>query len=273
MPQIFINEQNCTRCGICVSLCPYRIVVLPDGGLPCHVQGASERCIACGHCEAACPSGAIVVNDARLVPMPYASGVAEIEPARLGAYLRMRRSIRRYREEPVERTTIEQLMDIVRFAPTGRNRQDVHWFIIQDTRELRRLTEMAIDWMRESSAAGSSLAARFNVQGMVRAWEEGRDPLCQHAPHLVIACAREDNPVAGTNAVIALAHLDIIAPAFGLGACWGGIFIFAVQGCEPLRAALGLPPEHVPIHCMMLGYPAIHYQRAPKRNPSDIVWR
>lgn len=37
--------------------------------------------------------------------------------------------------------------------------------------------------------------------------------------------------------------------------------------------ALELPPEHLSIHCLMLGYPAIRYQRPPKRNPTSIVWR
>lgn len=273
MSELSINEQTCTRCGLCASACTWRIIALPDGDLPRYTEVGTELCNLCGHCEAVCPTGAMVVNAPRLDQTTYASGAMEIEPERLGAYLRMRRSIRRYREEPVDRATIEQLMDIVRFAPTGRNRQDVRWLIIHETKEVRRLTAMAIDRMRETGAAGSPLAARFNVPGMVRAWEEGRDPICQHAPHLVIGFAREDNPVAGTNAIIALAHLEIVAPAFGLGACWGGIFMFAVNSFEPLKAALDLPPEHAPIHCMMLGYPAIGYQRAPKRNAADIVWR
>lgn len=273
MPELSLNEQTCTRCGVCASTCPWRIIALPDSELLLYADNGHDLCNLCGHCEAACPSGAIVVNDPRLQQAVYVSGAMEIEPERLGAYMRMRRSIRRYREEPVDRAVIGQLMDIVRFAPTGRNRQDVSWLIIHDTKEVRRLTAMAIDWMRKTGAAGSPLAARFNVPGMVRAWEEGRDPICQHAPHLVIGYAHEDSPVAGTNAIIDLAHLDIIAPAFGLGACWGGIFMFAVNSFEPLKAALDPPPEHAPIHCMMLGHPAIRYQRPPKRNAVSIVWR
>lgn len=273
MPELSINEQTCTRCGLCASACLWGIIVLPDDNLPRYTEVGPELCNLCGHCEAVCPTSAMVVNDPRIDPTTCISGAMAIEPERLGAYLRMRRSIRRYRQEPVERAIIEQIMDIVRFAPTGRNRQDVRWLIIYDTKEVRRLTAMAIDLMRETGAAGSPLAARFNVPGMVRAWEEGRDPICQHAPHLIIGYAHEDNPVAVTNAVIALAHLEIIAPALGLGACWGGIFMSAVNSFEPLKAALDLPPGHAPIHCLMLGYPAIRYQRPPKRNPASIVWR
>lgn len=273
MPVLNINDKTCTRCGLCASACPWLIIVLPDGGLPRYLETGPDRCNLCGHCEAACPTGAMVVNDPRLDQTTYASGAVKIEPERIGAYLRMRRSIRRFREEPVDRAVIGQLMDIVRFAPTGRNIQPVRWLIIHDTQELRRLTAMAVDWMRSIAGTDSPFEARFNLPGMMRAWEEGRDYICRHAPHLVIACAHEDNPVARTDAVIALAHLDIVTPAFGLGVCWGGIFQHAVNNWEPLRGAIELPPEHAPIHCLMLGYPAIRYQRPPKRNPVNIVWR
>lgn len=273
MPELSVNDQSCTRCGLCAETCPWRIIELPDGELPHIIGTGQERCTGCGHCEAVCPAGAIVVSDPQLAPNTSPPCFEVVEAESLGAYLRMRRSIRRYRLEPVDRATIEQAMDIVRYAPTGRNKQDVLWLMIHDTRELLRLTAMAIDWMRETAARGNPLAARYNLPGMVRAWEEGRDLICHNAPHMAIAYAHEENPVARTNAVIALTHLDIVAPVFGLGACWGGIFMHAVNNWEPLRAALDLPPGHVPVHCLMLGYPGIPYQRPPKRNPASIVWR
>lgn len=273
MPELSMIEQKCARCGLCVRICPWGIIALPENSWPRYVAEGAERCILCGHCEAVCPTGALRLDDPQLIPTTFLLQPAEIEPERLGSYLRLRRSIRRYREEPVDRDTIEQIMDIVRFAPSGRNRQDVHWLIIHDAEELRRMTEMAIDWMRATVDSGNPLAVRYNLAGMVKAWEEGRDYICLNAPHLVIPHVHEEYPVARMNAIIALAHLDIVAPAFGLGACWGGIFMQAVNNWEPLRTALDLPAGHSAVHCLMLGYPAIRYQRPPKRNPVDIVWR
>lgn len=273
MPELSVNDRICTRCGLCVVTCPWRIIELSDGGLPHFTEGGAERCNLCGHCEAVCPAGAVVLNDPRLAPAACAPGVAEMEPERLAAYLRLRRSIRRYRDEAVDRGVIEEILDICRFAPTGRNRQDVHWLVIHDTHELRRLTGMAVDWMRSIAGTDAPPAARFDLPAMIRAWEEGRDPVCQQAPHLVVAHVHGGNPVSATNAVIALAHLEIMAPSFGLGACWGGIFILAAHNHEPLRAALGLPAAHLPVHALMLGYPEIRYHRPPKRKPACIVWR
>lgn len=273
MPELIVNTQSCTHCGLCAATCPWGLIDVPEEGVPQLAKAAAKRCIICGHCEAVCPTGSVHLDDPRLDSTVSPPQPAVIESARLGAYLRMRRSIRRFRDSPVERATIEQIMDIVRYAPSGRNRQDVQWLMIHDTQEVRRLTAMAVDWMRESGNNGNPLAARYNLTGMVRAWEEGRDSICMNTPHLVIAHVNEENPVALTNAIIALTHLDIVAPSFGLGACWGGIFMQAVKSWEPLKTALDLPSGHAAVHCLMFGYPAIRYMRPPKRNPTSIVWR
>jgi nitroreductase/NAD-dependent dihydropyrimidine dehydrogenase PreA subunit len=273
MPELIVDAQSCTRCGLCAAECPWGLIEITEDGVPHLAKAAAKRCIICGHCEAACPSDSLHLDDPRLDQTVYPEQSAGIEAARLGAYLRMRRSIRRYREEPVGRDVIEQVMDIVRYAPTGRNRQDVRWLMIHDTREVRRLTALAIDWMRETGNSGNPLAARYNLSGMVKAWDEGQDYVCLNAPHLAIAHVNEETPAARTNATIALAHLDIIAPSFGIGACWGGIFMQAVKSWEPLQKALDLPHGHTPVHCLMLGYPATSYQRPPKRNPAAIAWR
>jgi nitroreductase/NAD-dependent dihydropyrimidine dehydrogenase PreA subunit len=273
MSELIVNAKPCTRCGLCAVVCPWGLIEVPEEGAPHLAEAAAKLCILCGHCEAVCPAGAVQLDDPRLVTIVSPPQPAEIEPVRLGSYLRMRRSIRHFREEPVERAVIEQVMDIVRYAPSGRNRQDVQWIMIHDTREVRRLTALAIDWMRKTGNSGNPLAARYNLTGMVRSWEDGRDTICLNAPHLIVAHVNEENPVARTNAIIALAHLDMIAPSFGIGACWGGIFMQAVNSWEPLREALDLPVGHAAVHCLMFGYPAIRFQWLPKRNPAPIVWR
>lgn len=273
MPELSIDNEICTRCGLCASACPWRLIELKDDGLPRYVDGGAKRCILCGHCEAICQTGALLLDDSGLTPSEFSLQSAMMEPARLGAYLCMRRSIRWYEDKAVDRDTLEQVMDIARYAPSGRNGQDVQWLVIHDAMEVRRLTALAVNWMREISCSGHPLAARYNLAGMVRAWEEGRDHICHNAPHLMVAHVSEENPVARTNAIIALAHLDIVAPSFGLGTCWGGIFMQALNSWEPLQEALDLPPGQMPVHCLMLGYPAVRYQRPPKRKPASIVWR
>lgn len=52
-----IDEDLCSRCMICVDLCPYKAIAYDDSG-GC-VEVNKMLCRGCGSCAAACPSGAI----------------------------------------------------------------------------------------------------------------------------------------------------------------------------------------------------------------------
>ena len=60
-----VNEDICSGCGTCVSLCPFGAVgpVPKDGERVAQVTVA--QCKGCGVCGAACPSGAITMNHFR----------------------------------------------------------------------------------------------------------------------------------------------------------------------------------------------------------------
>lgn len=273
MTELLIDAQTCIRCGECREICPMRVITLPGEGLPRYVDGGEPRCILCGHCESLCPTGAIQIMAPQLDPTRYPEVNHSLAPNQLGDYLRMRRSIRRFRPEPVERARITEVLDLARYAPTGTNSQRVQWLVIHDTTEVRRLTGLVIDWMRHAAANPSPLNAYFNFDGMIKACERGNDPIGRNAPHLLIAHAHREAVTAKVDAYIALAHLDIIAPAFGLGSCWGGFFQFAIDSWPPLKAALELPEGHEPYYAMLLGTPAVTFRRPPKRNRLSIIWR
>jgi len=51
-----INEELCSGCRVCESLCPYRAISFDEEKKVCRVNEA--LCKGCGACVAACPSGA-----------------------------------------------------------------------------------------------------------------------------------------------------------------------------------------------------------------------
>lgn len=274
MPGLTVSDTACTRCGRCTAICPLRIIQLPPGGLPPrYTDDGAGRCIVCGHCEAVCPTAALTVTGSRLKPAAYPPPPAPLAAADLDAYLRMRRSIRHFRPEPVPRENIEALLDVARYAPTGSNRQGVTWLVIHDTAEVRRLTALAVDWFRSQLEGESPLSRHFNIPAMIRSWRHGNDPICRNAPHLVIPCADRQHPTAAVDAIIAAAHLDLAAPAHGIGTCWCGFFQMAAEAWEPLLRELGLPDGYRPGYTMLLGYPAAAFIRPPRRNRLDVIWR
>jgi len=274
MDPIIIDIDLCTGCGICTKLCPYGIPATQgDGEQPSVNPATAPYCSRCGHCEAICPEGAINVN------YPGAGPVADdvpdqpdITPGQLAKLVMMRRSIRDYRGESVPRETLEKLFNIIRYAPTGMNGQSVHWLVIRNPDEVRRLSGRVIDWAREvrETQPDNPLVPALTL--LIEAWESGTDPICHGAPHLVIAHGRKDNPVSFIDAIIALTHLDLAAPVFDLGTCWAGFMQIGLDAAPDLMRELGLPEGHKSHYAMMLGYPKYSFQRVPKRDPAKVTW-
>jgi nitroreductase len=196
-----------------------------------------------------------------------------VTPELIGEYFRMRRSIRHYRQEPVGREVLEQLFDIVRYAPTAINRQSVQWIIIYSPGEVRSLVAAAVDVMSQMVRDDSPAAAAMNFQELIAAWEAGEDGICRSAPHLIIAHAHKDDRIAPVDATIALSHYELAAPSFGLGACWAGYFGIIANLSPELRAAAGIPQDHVHLGSMMTGYPRYAPRRIPQRKQVSLVWK
>ena len=57
---IVIDEQKCTVCGECVTICPVEIYKLVDGRI---VVGSSDECSNCQSCISVCEPHAIVISE------------------------------------------------------------------------------------------------------------------------------------------------------------------------------------------------------------------
>jgi nitroreductase len=116
----------------------------------------------------------------------------------------------------------------------------VQWLVVYyDPEEVHRLAGLTIGWMRTLQHSPHPMSGYFS--SLIARWERHEDPICRGASHLVIAHIPENYPIASIDAIIALTHVDIAAPAFGLGCCWAGFLSMAATAYEPLQKALALP--------------------------------
>ena len=269
-----VDKEKCKRDGICVAECPRGIIKLKDQDpVPTPVDGADELCINCGHCVAVCPHGAFSLRTMAPEQCPPVHDEWLFNSEQVEHFLRTRRSSRTYKDKPVEREVLTKLIDVARFAPSGSNAQPVRWLVIHDSNELRKLIELAIDWMRYMLKEQPQLAKAMRMNRIVAAWEAGIDIICRGAPHVIIAHASKDNPITQVDCIIAMTYLELAAPSFNLGACWGGYFNIAATQWPPMQQALGLPEGHINYGTMIVGYPKYKYHRLPLRNEAKITWR
>jgi nitroreductase/NAD-dependent dihydropyrimidine dehydrogenase PreA subunit len=273
MSKLSIDHDKCKRDGFCVAECPVGIIVRDgmDAVPEWHARG-DEFCISCGHCVSICPHGALSLGEMK--PECLAPLQKDFLPSgeQASHFLKARRSIRSFKDKPVDREVIEKIIDVASYAPSGHNAQPVHWLVVYDTQKMRRMAGMVVDWMKMLVDAKMPIAATLDMDKVVEAWERGEEIILRGAPHVVVAHADKDLLVSSGSCMIAVTYLEIAAYAYGLGACWAGFFNAAAGTYPPLVAELGLPKNHMPYGSLMIGVPKYSYNRIPPRVPARVSW-
>ncbi|HOY51246.1 MAG TPA: nitroreductase family protein, partial [Prolixibacteraceae bacterium] len=136
---------------------------------------------------------------------------------------------------------------------------------------VQRVASLTIDWMRTIQNTSHPLADY--VPGMISTWDSGSDLICHNAPHLLFAHVPVDPIDDPTEAIIALTHFDIAAPAFGIGTCWAGFVKMALDNYKPLQDFLSIPEGRKAACPMLFGYSRYKVTSIPRRNPADITWK
>jgi nitroreductase len=157
--------------------------------------------------------------------------------------IKQRRSVRAYRNTPVEQEKLARVLEAARLAPTAANRQPIQLYVIRKKELRRRLMEAySQQWFAD-------------------------------APIIICACARpseawarmDGKSYADVDTTIAMDHLILAATAEGLGTCWIGAF-----NPERLREVLGIPTELEPVALTPLGYPAAEPGPTSRKPLDDI---
>ena len=146
---ILIDESLCTGCGFCVEVCKDFGLILKSGKVAV-AQKPVFGCIGCGHCMAICPQGAIKINgrcitSEDLFALPGQQDSASYE-AILNLLLR-RRSIREFKEIPVEKSIIEKVLKAAKTAPMGLPPSDVNVLIFDSQDKVRQFAEDFCDYL------------------------------------------------------------------------------------------------------------------------------
>jgi nitroreductase/Pyruvate/2-oxoacid:ferredoxin oxidoreductase delta subunit len=271
MTNIIVDQDRCIQCGICATVCITGIIdAVDETNFPQVQETNALRCMNCGHCEVFCPSQALLLDFRPEEKIPLLAGAGFISPEDIALYFKKRRSVRHYTRDPVPKETILEILDIARYAASGGNGQPVQWLVVHNPEKVRKIAEITIEWMK--GLLNTSHPMRAYIPMLLSAWEEGRDVICRDAPHLLFAHIPEGNPIAAVDAVIALTHVDLAAPAFGIGTCWAGFVAGAAASYEPLQKELGLPAGRISAYAMMFGYPQYKVCGIPRRKPLEVIW-
>ena len=166
-----------------------------------------------------------------------------------------RRSIRRYREEHIPDSVIEELLDLARYAPSSMNGQPWYFIVVRNDETKRRLAEIK---NKHCPAEKRMYKADF----------------LQNAPVVVVVCVdRERSFNRGVeNAVLAAANIMLGAYARGLGSVYMSAYRMDDPSIsEEIRQTLDIPENVDPITMIPLGYPDERPEPKKVRSLAEMV--
>ena len=284
-----IDPNLCTGCGLCVRVCPADTIEIRDG----MALVTGDHCLACGHCAAICPTGAIVVGDIDLDSLRFASfpldrnwlAPGEYAPAELVRLMASRRSCRNYRDTPVDKEILADLVKIGATAPSGTNSQRWTFTILAQRAEVSALgNQIGLYFEKLNRWAANPLIrllARLmgkpaladyyrrhyqSVQKSLQEWrEEGRDRLFHGATAAILIGSRPGASCPAEDALLASQNILLAAHAMGLGTCLIGFAVEALARDSKCRKLLELPGDEPVYAVIALGYPLEPYQHLTGR--------
>ena len=291
MPTITIDADLCTKCGICVPVC-YPSVYIQETKDSTPVPINAGSCILCGQCVAICPKDAIVHSE---FPEGYVKPViSENIPSSEAVLelLRTRRSIRFFKDRPVERQLIEGIIEAARFAPSALNLQTTEFIVVQDKELLENIVQATGRYFAESVAklhnplirqivsVGMRVPARAvteellpHIEHVVAETRKGRDLVLYNAPVLILFHA-EKRPFwsVDINASLALQNAALMAYAQGLGSIFSNAMAVACERDKSVRQLVKLPENHKAYGVLAIGYPRLEFKKWPQRRTPKITW-
>jgi len=283
-----VEESKCNSCGLCVTVCRSFVLEMRDKKAEV-VRGA--WCIGCDHCGAVCPTEAILrdgssMRDSHLEAGPIPS------PETLQRFFLERRSIHVYKEEPVSEAMLRQILDAGNCAPTGSNSQNVHYILLTSPENINQLREMTthfydkiflrlqnwfwslmLSWMAGAKTVEYLRDSVPKFEFAYKKMKEGRDPLFYHAPVVILTHAESWDSCSPFNCSSALYQCSLMAQSLGLGCCFNGFLVNAVNHNRRIKGWLGIPADHACYAAMTLGSPEVRYHRPVHRDSPKVTWR
>ena len=138
-----------------------------------------------------------------------------------------RRSVRKYKPEPVSDAHLKKILEAARLAPSAGNKQPWRFIVVQNQSKKKELAEKASNqhWIGDAGVVIVALGVPKNDPSVYERWVE-------------------------RDVMTAVEHMVLTAWELGYGTCWIGAF-----KQKDIKEALGIPDEYSVINLLPIGVP------------------
>ncbi|MFZ5597098.1 MAG: nitroreductase family protein [Bacillota bacterium] len=173
-----------------------------------------------------------------------------------------RRSVRLYKNAPVDGDIIRELIGAAVYAPTGSNLQPWLFAVIENRDFMKKWSDLA----KKHNQGNEKIAGRYKA-----VLENPDINLFYNAPALIAIYGNRESPTYMADCSMAALNFMLAAYNKGLGTCWIGLAVDAGDLPE-IRDALKIPDGFKAVAPIILGYPEGDMFMMTRKDPVITEW-
>lgn len=277
---ITVEQESCSLCGLCARICHESCIILPARSDEAALQINDELCSTCTQCIAICPRQALAWNG--VPPVRYDRSRLPTT-AQMTELLKQRRTVWNFKDKPVPRTLIAEIVSFGVYAPT--NNYELRAIVVDDRTLIEALDQII---MRFTGWFYSLLYRWRPVYTLLRAFtrlvdEKGRVKIERGlargrtfdvAPAAVVFIADDRRILfSEASAQYALYNIILYAQVQGIGSRIKAAGPMALDRSRRARRWLGLQKREHILATLELGYPAVRFSNKVEEKIIPIAWK
>jgi len=242
---------------------------------------------------AICPSQAIHIDGLSYRDHVFELPRPDLEYDRFHSLLLGRRSVRVFKDRPVPRELLEQIVEAISLAPMSFPPHKVQVTVIQQRETLEQALPLMVELYENLEGWLKNPVISFMIRR--RAGREKfstlknhvlptlpyrlpetkvgiRDTITRGAPAMLLLHAHHEAIGRTADGYIALTYGLLAAEALGLGATAISLVPPVVERSPELRRMFEIPAENTVLACMVLGYPKLRFKRGIRRELAGVNW-
>ncbi len=264
---LVIDEEKCIRCGLCVKDCTAGVLEQAENEVPKIAENGEKRCIKCQHCLAVCPTGALSIFGKN--PQDSDS-IREVNSDDVLNLIKSRRSYRHYKQENLDKETMDKLKNMLNWVPTGCNNHRLHFAFIDDIAVMNDFRGYVTSTLIKILTKTPVKPIMDKFGKYKNSFLNGEDVIFRGAPHLIVACTPIDAPCADIDPIIALSYFELYAQSLNVATVWCGFAAICFKMFPELCSQLKIPDGYKASYVMLFGPRDIKYARTTQPEPYTI---
>ncbi len=291
MSENTVNQEICKKCKFCIDVCPVKMIGVDSEGLVNFIPERESICIECGQCMAVCPTDAIKISKYNYETDLFKRPIQEVDYELFMKMVQSRRSIRNFKDKPVEREVLEQILASLQYAPYGAEPNKVEVTIVNNRQiiekclpPIAKFMDDIVKWIENPFMSFiikqklppelfNTIKNHLYPMAKLENYKlETGDRITRNAPAMMIFHAEKGAEEHTNNALIYSTFAMFTAHSLGVGTLYNGIVPAGINKLSEVKQLFNIPENHEAVISLMIGYPKYKYKKTVKRPAKKANW-